>query len=121
MVVSSTQLATYDQAKQVYSKFLREGVGLHFASSLTSGFVYCLASLPLDTAKTRMQNQKTATPGNKLMYTSIPQTCMKIASENGVASLWKGFGPYFLRGGGHTIFMFLFLEQYRKLWKNRFQ
>lgn len=27
----------------------------------------------------------------------------------------QGFGAYFLRGGGHTVFMFLFYEQYKKL------
>ena len=39
-------------------------------------------------------------------------------AEEGVASLWRGFGPYFLRGGGHTVGMFLFLEQYTTLVKN---
>jgi hypothetical protein len=27
----------------------------------------------------------------------------------------QGFGAYFLRGGGHTVFMFLFYEQYKAL------
>ena len=40
---------------------------------------------------------------------------MKIAKEEGVVRLWKGFGAYFLRGGGHTVFMFLFYEQYKKM------
>lgn len=34
-----------------------DGPGLHLLSSLTAGLVYSLASLPLDTAKTRMQTQ----------------------------------------------------------------
>lgn len=115
MVVSSTQLATYDQAKEVYAGYLH-GVPLHLSAALTSGFIYCFASLPLDTAKTRMQNQKPGADG-KLPYRSIPQTLLKITTQTGPASLWKGFGPYFLRGGGHTIGMFVFLEQYRTLWR----
>jgi solute carrier family 25 oxoglutarate transporter 11 len=30
-------------------------------------------------------------------------------------SLFNGFGPYFARSGGHTVFMFLFMEQYVKI------
>jgi hypothetical protein len=36
---------------------MRDGMSLQLASSLTAGLVYSLASLPLDTAKTRMQSQ----------------------------------------------------------------
>lgn len=115
MVVSTTQLGTYDQAKVTFQGWgLPDGTGLHLASSLTAGLVYSLASLPLDTAKTRMQTQGApSTPGGALLYRSTGQTLMKIAAEEGVGGLWKGFGAYFLRGGGHTVFMFLFYEQYR--------
>ena len=89
MVVSTTQLGTYDQVttsranhigcffintayiliesfnptqyRQAKVSFhqmgLPDGPGLHLLSSLTAGLVYSLASLPLDTAKTRMQTQ----------------------------------------------------------------
>lgn len=94
-----------------------DGPGLHLLSSLTAGLVYSLASLPLDTAKTRMQTQVGACvglwnglnrrirqqvligsiaiqqaapkPGEQLLYRSTPQTLMKIASEEGVSRLWK--------------------------------
>jgi len=114
MVVSATQLGTYDQAKEVLEEAAGlSGVPLHLSSSLVSGFVYCVASLPLDICKTRMQNQK---PVNGVLpYTSIPQTLVKIPTQEGVLALWKGFPPYFARGGGHTIGMFVFVEQYRAL------
>jgi solute carrier family 25 oxoglutarate transporter 11 len=115
IVVSVTQLATYDQFKTILkSSFgMADGIPLHFNASLGSGFVYSLISLPIDTAKTRMQTQ-TAVNG-QLQYKSTIQTMGYIAKNEGVASLWKGFGAYFTRSGGHTIFMFLFLEQYRSL------
>jgi len=114
MVVSATQLATYDQAKEMLnSSFKLDGVSLHLSASLVSGFIYCAASLPLDICKTRMQNQR---PVNGVLpYTSIPQALVKIPTQEGVLALWKGFGPYFCRGGGHTIGMFVFVEQYRNL------
>lgn len=59
-------------------------------------------------------------PDGKLPYTSLPGTIGKIAKAEGVVSLWNGFTPYFARCGGHTVFMFLFLEQYRKLANARY-
>jgi len=119
MVVSATQLATYDQAKEVLAESAgMSGVSLHLSSSLVSGFVYCFASLPMDICKTRMQNQRIDPATGKLPYTSIPQALVKIPRQEGVLALWKGFAPYFCRGGGHTIGMFVFVEQYRNLFRN---
>lgn len=59
----------------------------------------CLAMQ--DSAKTRMQSQKT--DGGKLKYTSTIQTLTSVARTEGVPSLWKGFMPYFARSGTHTV------------------
>ena len=40
---------------------------------------------------------------------------VNLVKREGVFALWKGFTPYFLRIGPHTIFTFLFLEQLNKL------
>ncbi len=34
-----------------------------------------------------------------------------IVGREGVASLWKGFLPYFSRLGPHTVLTFIFVEQ----------
>lgn len=68
----------------------------------------------LDTAKTRMQTQAAPQPGQPLEYRSTGQTLMRIVREEGVLRLWKGFSAYFVRGGGHTVAMLLFYEQYKK-------
>mmetsp|Transcript_4561 Transcript_4561/g.6822 ORF Transcript_4561/g.6822 Transcript_4561/m.6822 type:complete len:272 (-) Transcript_4561:138-953(-) len=118
-VVSTTQLAVYDQAKSMLLSLgvLKEGIALHLSSSLISGFVYCFTSLPMDICKTRMQDQKPDANG-KLPYRNILQALYKIPRNEGVLALWKGFGPYFARGGGHTIGMFVFAEQYKKIVQN---
>ena len=68
-------------AKTAYAEHLGiSGVPLHCSASLTAGFVYSVATLPLDTAKTRMQNQAPG-PDGKLPYTSLPQTLGKIACK----------------------------------------
>jgi len=50
-----------------------------------------------------------------MLYKSLPGTISKIAATEGVRSLFNGFGPYFTRSGGHTVTMFLFMEQYKKI------
>lgn len=105
-VANAVQLGVYDQAKETYKQRvgMRDGVGLHFAASLTSGYCYSLATLPIDLAKTRFQNQRAAKDG-AMPYRNIAQTMVKIATEESFFSLWKGFVPYFARCGGHTIAM----------------
>eukprot|EP00033_Pygsuia_biforma_P000444 GCRY01000528.1.p1 GENE.GCRY01000528.1~~GCRY01000528.1.p1 ORF type:complete len:296 (-),score=86.82 GCRY01000528.1:418-1305(-) len=117
MVVNMTQVATYDQFKHTYKALgLSDGTPLHFAAALSSGLVYSFCSLPLDLAKTRMQSQKALESG-ELLYKSLGDTLVKIARTEGPTALWKGYTAYFLRSGGHTVAMFLCLEQYRKLYK----
>lgn len=119
MVVNTTQIATYDQVKQMYLQYTNwfkneKSVYLHFASSLTAGLFYSFASLPLDIAKTRMQKQKPLADG-RLLYRNTLQTLVQIAKKEGVLKLWKGFTPYFMRSGTHTICMLMFLEQFRRV------
>lgn len=47
MVVSMTQLATYDQAKTALMPILGDNKGTHLASAVTAAVVYSFASLPL--------------------------------------------------------------------------
>lgn len=101
MVANCVQLGTYDQAKEFYMGrgWMREGVGLHVAASTTSGFMYSVATLPIDSAKTRMQNQRGMEGGGR-KYRGLGQTMAVVAREEGVVSLWRGFLPYFSRCAG---------------------
>lgn len=114
-VVSMTQLASYDQAKEMLLPVMGDGLGLFVSSALVSAVIYCTASLPLDITKTRIQNMKPDAAGN-LPYKGLVDCMMKIPKTEGILGLWKGFPPYFMRSGGHTIFMFLFKEEYTKMY-----
>lgn len=48
-------------------------------------------------------------------YSGAFDCFVKLIKNEGVFALWKGFTPYFLRIGPHTILTFLFLEQLNKL------
>jgi solute carrier family 25 oxoglutarate transporter 11 len=112
MIVSATQLGTYDQAKSMLIPKLGDNKLTQTLSALTAAVVYSYASLPFDTAKTRMQGQAEVKPGDPLKYRGLVQTLGTIGKEEGIFSLWKGFSPYFVRSGGHTVLMFFFKELY---------
>jgi solute carrier family 25 oxoglutarate transporter 11 len=116
-VVSCTQLASYDQAKEMLLPAMGDGFPLFVVSALASGLIYCTASLPLDISKTRIQNMTPDPATGQMPYKGLIDALMKIPAKEGPLALWKGFLPYFGRSGGHTIFMFLFKEQYTSMYK----
>lgn len=111
MVVNAAQLASYSQAKQyLIQKGFKEGIPLHFVASMMSGFITTVASMPVDIAKTRLQNMKVSADG-KAEYRGTIDVLSRVVRQEGVFALWKGFTPYFCRLGPHTVLTFIFLEQ----------
>ncbi|EFA08739.1 mitochondrial 2-oxoglutarate/malate carrier protein [Tribolium castaneum] len=111
MVVNAAQLATYSQAKQMLlnTGFFHDGIFLHFCASMISGLVTTAASMPVDIAKTRIQNMKTI--NGKPEYSGALDVLVKVVKNEGPFALWKGFTPYYFRLGPHTVLTFIFLEQ----------
>ncbi len=81
-----------------------------------SGLVTTAASMPVDIAKTRIQNMKTTADG-KPEYKGAVDVIVKVARNEGFFKLWKGFTPYYFRLGPHTVLTFIFLEQMNKNYK----
>lgn len=48
---------------------------------------------PIDLVKTRMQNQRTATPGQQLLYKNSIDCFTKVISREGFKGLYSGLGP----------------------------
>eukprot|EP00026_Physarum_polycephalum_P012453 Phypoly_transcript_12762.p1 GENE.Phypoly_transcript_12762~~Phypoly_transcript_12762.p1 ORF type:complete len:307 (+),score=44.96 Phypoly_transcript_12762:82-1002(+) len=115
VILNAAQLGTYDQAKQMLLQtgMFGNNLGTHFTASLISGFISTAVSIPIDMAKTRIQNMKHGE------YKGALDCIFKTAKNEGVFSLWKGFTPYFLRLGPHTIITFIVLEQMNKLYDSR--
>jgi solute carrier family 25 oxoglutarate transporter 11 len=84
---------------------------------MSSGLIYSLATMPLESAKNRMAFQKPDAQG-VLPYRTTVQTVTSVAKAEGVLSLWNGFLPYYGRCGGHTVAMFVALEQIRGFYSN---
>lgn len=111
-VVNAAQLSSYSQAKRLLleSGKINEGIFLHFVASMISGFVTTVASMPVDIAKTRIQNMKINADGTK-EYKGAVDVLVKVCRHEGVFALWKGFWPYYFRLGPHTVITFILMEQ----------
>jgi len=116
-VVNAAQLASYSQAKQglVSTGYFQEGLFLHFVASMFSGLVTTIASMPVDIAKTRIQNMKYI--DGKPEYKGAVDVLATVVRKEGFFSLWKGFTPYYFRLGPHTVLTFIFLEQMNGFYK----
>ena len=53
-----------------------------------------ICTIPLDTAKVRLQIQGNAPAGTAPKYTGMLNTFTTIAKEEGPRALWKGYGPH---------------------------
>lgn len=117
MVVNAAQLASYSQAKQFLIKLdvVSDGIPCHFVASMISGLVTTTASMPVDIAKTRIQNMKII--DGKPEYKGAADVILKVIRNEGFFSLWKGFTPYYFRLGPHTVLTFIFLEQLNRGYK----
>jgi len=117
MVVNAAQLASYSQAKQglMSSGYFNEDIFLHFCASMISGLVTTAASMPVDIAKTRIQSMKII--DGKPEYKGAFDVLGKVIKNEGFFQLWKGFMPYYMRLGPHTVITFIFLEQLNLMYK----
>lgn len=60
----------------------------------TFSFIFQICTIPLDTAKVRLQLQKKAASGDGVLkYRGMLGTVATIAREEGLAALWKGIVP----------------------------
>lgn len=114
MVVNAAQLASYSQAKQALltTAYFNDNIMCHFVASMISGLVTTAASMPVDIAKTRIQNMKIVNGIPE--YKGAIDVLTKVVKREGFFALWKGFTPYYARIGPHTVLTFIFLEQMNK-------
>eukprot|EP00252_Welwitschia_mirabilis_P006722 TRINITY_DN17620_c0_g1_i1.p1 TRINITY_DN17620_c0_g1~~TRINITY_DN17620_c0_g1_i1.p1 ORF type:complete len:315 (+),score=9.52 TRINITY_DN17620_c0_g1_i1:832-1776(+) len=120
MLVTASQLASYDQFKEsiLRNQILADGLGTHVTASFGAGFVAAVASNPVDVIKTRIMNMKSAEPGKPAPYSGALDCAVKTVKAEGPMALYKGFIPTVTRQGPFTVVLFVTLEQVRKLLKD---
>ncbi|KAL0449453.1 UNVERIFIED_CONTAM: Mitochondrial uncoupling protein 5 [Sesamum latifolium] len=119
MLVTASQLASYDQFKEMILErdLMKDGLGTHVTASFAAGFVAAVASNPVDVIKTRVMNMKVEA-GVAAPYSGALDCAMKTIKAEGPMALYKGFIPTISRQGPFTIVLFVTLEQVRKLFKD---
>ncbi|KAJ2846393.1 hypothetical protein IWW36_004375 [Coemansia brasiliensis] len=117
MLMTGAQLCSYDGFKQLLlsTPYFNEGLLLHFSASFLSGFVSTTITSPFDVVKTRVMNAGPQSP-----YRNLFQAMVLITKEEGVRALYKGWTPSFVRMAPQTILTFIFLEQFRNFYWNRY-
>ncbi|XP_003494486.1 mitochondrial 2-oxoglutarate/malate carrier protein-like [Bombus vosnesenskii] len=117
MVVNAAQLASYSQSKEMLlnTGYFENNITLHFVSSMISGLVTTAASMPVDIAKTRIQNMKIV--DGRPEFKGAVDVIIQVCRNEGIFSLWKGFFPYYARLGPHTVLTFVFVEQMRDFYR----
>lgn len=120
MIVTASQLASYDQVKEMILErgLLSDGIGTHVAASFAAGFVAAVASNPIDVIKTRVMSMKMEAAGAAPPYSGALDCAMKTVRAEGPMALYKGFIPTISRQGPFTVVLFVTLEQVRKLFKD---
>ncbi|KAK4274164.1 hypothetical protein QN277_017435 [Acacia crassicarpa] len=118
MIVTASQLACYDQFKEMIlgKGLMKDGLRTHVTASLAAGFAAAVASNPVDVIKTRVMNMNVeagATPP----YNGALDCAVKTLKAEGPMALYKGFVPTISRQGPFTVVLFVTLEQVRKLLK----
>ncbi|CAH8392259.1 unnamed protein product [Eruca vesicaria subsp. sativa] len=115
MIVTASQLATYDHVKEILiagGRGTPGGIGTHAAASFAAGIVAAVASNPIDVVKTRMMNADAES------YCGPLDCAVKTVAEEGPMALYKGLVPTVTRQGPFTMILFVTLEQIRGLLKD---
>ncbi len=110
-VINATELATYDQVKQMLlaSKVVDDNVFCHILSGLGAGLCACVVGSPVDVVKSRVMGD------SKGMYSGTLDCFVKTLKNDGPLAFYKGFIPNFTRLGSWNVVMFLTLEQVKRL------
>ncbi|CAL1707462.1 unnamed protein product [Somion occarium] len=88
IVLSTSQICSYDQVKQVLKRrgILEEGIGLHLTASLFAGLVCSITSNPVDVVKVRLMTDKNR------QLNGVLDCIKKIIVNEGPLAFFKGFG-----------------------------
>lgn len=112
-LVNLGDLATYDQAKSalVAEGWRAESPATHFLSSLAAGLAAATMGTPADVVKARMMNQE---GGGKALYRGSLDCLVKTVRMEGLASLYSGFLPCWLRMAPWSLTFWLTFERLRQ-------
>ncbi|CDF34491.1 unnamed protein product [Chondrus crispus] len=113
-LLTSSQLATYDQSKQMLKRVtgIQEGLLAHFGAAMTAGLVTTTVSTPADVVKSVVMSSKPQVEVRK---------CVEhIYRNEGVRGFMRGWTANYARLGPHTLLTVIAYENLRTAvgWSN---
>jgi hypothetical protein len=114
MVLNGTKMACYDQTKGYvveYTGWSKSALQTQFCSAVAAGFFMTCTVSPFDMVRTRLMNQ----PADARIYANAFDCMMKIATNEGPMTFWRGFMPIWSRFAPTTTLQLVIFEQLRGL------
>lgn len=98
LTYSTTRFGVYEELKGVFTTARQSpSFPTLVAMASTSGFLGGVAGNPADLLNVRMQNDAALPPEKRRNYKNAIDGLMRMAREEGVASLWRGVWPNSMR------------------------
>jgi hypothetical protein len=114
MVLNGTKMAVYDQSKGYVVQFTglsKKSLLTQFLAAVTAGFFMTCTVAPFDMIRTRLMNQ----PVDAKIYNNAIDCMVKIATNEGPLTFWRGFIPIWSRFAPTTTIQLVIFEQLRAL------
>ncbi|EDS27096.1 mitochondrial oxaloacetate transport protein [Culex quinquefasciatus] len=84
-------------------------------SGVVAGTVMAVTMTPPDVVATRLYNQGVDGKGKGIYYSGVVDCCVKILKTEGVAGLYKGFWPHYIRIGPHSMLTLFFFDELKSV------
>jgi len=114
MVLNGTKMACYDQAKGYVvdvTGWSKKSLLTQFFSAVAAGFFMTCTVSPFDMIRTRLMNQ----PSDAKIYNNALDCAIKIATQEGPLTFWRGFMPIWSRFAPTTTLQLVIFEQLRTM------
>lgn len=112
MVLNGTKMACYDTTKGIVVEMTgmsKTALPTQFLSAVAAGFFMTCTVSPFDMVRTRLMNQ----PADVKIYKNALDCAMKIATQEGPLTFWRGFMPIWSRFAPTTTLQLVIFEQLR--------
>eukprot|EP00667_Euglena_gracilis_P014083 EG_transcript_14556 len=119
VLATASQFTTYDVIKRalVRHRWDSDAVPTHLTAAVAAGCASAMVVSPLDVIKSRMMQSSINADGQLVKLYHSDWHCMRaMLATEGVSGFLKGLGPCFMRQCPQIIAMWLFYEQYTKVY-----
>ncbi|EAT42166.1 AAEL006262-PB [Aedes aegypti] len=125
MLGSGGQLAGYGYTKDILLRHPLHAQQsdrlVSFLSGIAGGTVMAITMTPPDVVATRLYNQGVDAKGKGIYYNGVVDCFLKILKTEGVAGLYKGFWPHYMRIGPHSMLVLVFFDELKAIRKKYFR